>query len=57
MTSGESPRTAYEKLYLPRGDDPPVTPPSMGESLPHCPLAGAEPRVGACGAEYVSSWL
>ena len=34
---------------------PPVTPPRMGESLPHSPLAGAEPRDGACGAEYVSS--
>ena len=32
---------------------PPVTPPSMGESLPHSPLAGAEPRDGACGAENV----
>ena len=25
----------------------------MGESLPHFPLAGAEPRDGACGAESV----
>jgi hypothetical protein len=33
---------------------PPVTPPRMGESLPHIPLAGAEPRDGACGAGYVS---
>ena len=33
---------------------PPGTPPSMGESLPHIPLAGAEPRDGARGAEYVS---
>ena len=31
-----------------------MTPPRMGESLPHCPLAGAEPLVGACGAGYVS---
>ncbi len=37
----------------PGGMTPPVTPPSMGESLPHFPLAGAEPRDGACGAEYV----
>ena len=27
----------------------------MGESLPHIPLAGAEPRDGACGAEHVVS--
>ena len=31
-----------------------TTPPRMGESLPHIPLAGAEPRDGACGAGYVS---
>ena len=36
---------------------PPVTPPSTGESLPRIPLAGAEPRDGAFGAEYVSGWL
>jgi transcription-repair coupling factor (superfamily II helicase) len=35
----------------PGGMTPPVTPPSMGESLPHSPLAGAEPRDGAFGAE------
>ncbi|HEX4292056.1 MAG TPA: hypothetical protein VH021_24230, partial [Trebonia sp.] len=34
----------------PGGMTPPVTPPSMGESLPHRPLAGAEPRDGAVGA-------
>ncbi len=32
---------------------PPVTPPSTGESLPHCPLAGAKPRDGASGAAHV----
>jgi hypothetical protein len=42
--------------FSPGGMTPPVTPPSMG-SPSHCPLAGAEPRDGACGAEYVSGWL
>jgi transcription-repair coupling factor (superfamily II helicase) len=34
----------------PGGMTPPVTPPRMGESLPHSPLAGAGPRDGAFGA-------
>src|ERR1700722_13684941 len=38
----------------PGGVTPPVTPPRMGESLPHCPLAGASPRDGTCGAGCVS---
>ena len=36
----------------PGGMTPPVTPPSTGESLPRIPLAGAEPRDGAFGAEH-----
>jgi transcription-repair coupling factor (superfamily II helicase) len=36
---------------FPGGATPPVTPPRTGESLPHGPLAGAEPRDGAFGAE------
>jgi hypothetical protein len=43
--------------YFPRGKIPPVTPLRTGESLPRIPLAGAEPRDGACGAGYVSGWL
>src|SRR5262249_48754530 len=35
------------------GLTPPPPPPRRGESLPHCPLAGAEPRDGACGAGCV----
>jgi hypothetical protein len=38
----------------PPGAVPPVTPPSTGESLPRSPLAGASPRDGAFGAEYVA---
>jgi len=38
----------------PPGAVPPVTPLSMGESLPHIPLAGAPPQDGACGAAYIS---
>jgi hypothetical protein len=41
-------------VFPPGGMTPPVTPPRMGESLPHCPLAGAEPRDDTFGVEYVS---
>ena len=35
----------------PGGMIPPGSPQIMGESLPHSPLAGAEPRDGTCGAD------
>ncbi|HTR95756.1 MAG TPA: transcription-repair coupling factor [Trebonia sp.] len=41
-----------EEGIPPGGMTPPVTPPSTGESLPRIPLAGAEPRDGAFGAEH-----
>jgi transcription-repair coupling factor (superfamily II helicase) len=46
-----------EDIISPGGMTPPVTPPSTGESLPRIPLAGAEPRDGAFGAEDAGAEL